>query len=182
MTVSNLFIGDERRNISEMVQAMDGLTLSQVCAMTGLEASTIQNWVKRNYVARPFGRSYYERQVARIFMIAALREVMPLDTIGELLTMINGDANDESDDIISEEKLYEFFCRLVQDCNDELPTVEETSEYIDELMIDYLDDTASPQAKILKDALTVMVFAYTSAEYKKLATGKLNQMKEEYKK
>ena len=36
-----------------LIQATDGLTLSQVCAITGLEASTVQNWVKRGFVARP---------------------------------------------------------------------------------------------------------------------------------
>ena len=53
-----------------IIRAGDGLTLSQVCSITGLEPSTIQNWVKRGYVARPVKKKYRERQLARILMIS----------------------------------------------------------------------------------------------------------------
>ena len=35
-----------------MIEAADGLSLGQVCAITGLEYSTVQNWVKRGFVDR----------------------------------------------------------------------------------------------------------------------------------
>ena len=43
-----------------MLNATGGLTLSQVCAITGLEGSTIQNWVKRGLVAKPVDKKYPE--------------------------------------------------------------------------------------------------------------------------
>lgn len=52
--------------LSPMISAADGLSLSQVCAITGLEPSTIQNWVKRNFVPHTIKKKYYARHVARI--------------------------------------------------------------------------------------------------------------------
>ena len=89
-----------------LIRATDGLTLGQVCAITGLEVSTIQNWVKRKFVPRPVEKKYHERQLARILLISALRDGMKIDAIGELMTMVNGDADDVSDDIISEALLH----------------------------------------------------------------------------
>ena len=40
-----------------LIRATDGLTLGQVCNLTGLEQSTVQNWVKRGFVAHPIGKS-----------------------------------------------------------------------------------------------------------------------------
>ena len=92
-----------------LIQAADGLTLSQVCALSRLEPSTIQNWIKRGYVPHPVGKKYRERHLARILLIAHLRESMPIERVGELLSYINGDTDDESDDIITEEALYDLF-------------------------------------------------------------------------
>ena len=91
-----------------MIQATDGLTLRQVCSITGLEPSTIQNWIKRGFVSHPVEKKYRERQLARILLISALRDCMKIDSIGELLTIVNGDTEDTSDDIISEEQLYDY--------------------------------------------------------------------------
>ena len=49
-----------------LIRATDGLTLSQVCTLSGLEPSTIQNWIKRGYVPHPVGKKYRERHLARI--------------------------------------------------------------------------------------------------------------------
>ena len=78
--------------IRPLIRATDGLTLSQVCSITGLEGSTIQNWVKRGFVSRPEQKKYRERQLARILLISSLRDCMPLDRIGTLMALVNGDA------------------------------------------------------------------------------------------
>ena len=97
-----------------MIKAASGLTLSQVCAITGLETSTIQNWVKRGFVAHPEAKKYGERHLARIMMISMMRDAMQIDDVGELMRLINGDATDESDDLIPEIELYDLFCAVVR--------------------------------------------------------------------
>ena len=46
--------------LRSMLQITGGLSLSQVCRITGLQTSTIQNWVKRSYVPKPEKKKYYE--------------------------------------------------------------------------------------------------------------------------
>lgn len=62
-----------------------GLQLSQLTEMTGLSASTIQNWVKRGWVSKPVNKKYGPLQVARILLINLLRPAMQLDKIAALL-------------------------------------------------------------------------------------------------
>ena len=44
--------------LTSIFRVTSGITLSQVCEITGLKAGTIQNWVKRGYVNSPIGRKY----------------------------------------------------------------------------------------------------------------------------
>lgn len=90
-----------------------GLLLSQVSELTGLGASTIQNWVKRGWVSRPVGKKYGELQVARILLINLLRPAMQLEEIVKLLVFINGRVDDRSDDIIPEPELYSLLCSAI---------------------------------------------------------------------
>ena len=107
-----------------MIQATDGLTLRQVCSITGLEGSTIQNWIKRGFVSHPIEKKYRERQLARILLISSLRDCMKIDNIGSLLHIINGNADDTGDDIISEEQLYDYLCEIIGNADSGTLTLE----------------------------------------------------------
>ncbi len=159
-----------------LIKATDGLTLSQVCAITGLEASTIQNWVKRGFVAHPVQKKYHERQLARILLISSLRDSMRLESIGELMAMINGSADDESDDIISEERLYDYFCEIIRRNNKSSFSVDEIPGIVEEVISDY-NSAAENAGERLKSALTVMVYAHTAAQYKQRAEKLFKNMK-----
>ena len=89
-----------------------GLTLSQVSSVTGLESYTIQNWVKRGFLAGPKNKRYDMEQVCRIININLLKGALPLEQICSLLSYINGDLTDESDDIIDDTLLYFMFVKL----------------------------------------------------------------------
>ena len=160
-----------------LIKATNGLTLSQVCAITGLEQSTIQNWVKRGFVARPVNKKYHERQLARILLISSLRDAMKIDTIGELMGLVNGSANDESDDIISEDKMYDYFCAAVAKTENAIPSLEEIPDLVDKTVSEYKEPCSGAKQK-LKNALCVMVFAFSSAKYKQRAEELFASMKE----
>ncbi|MBR1810807.1 MAG: DUF1836 domain-containing protein [Clostridia bacterium] len=161
-----------------LIHATDGLTLGQVCAITGLEPSTVQNWVKRRFVAHPVGKKYRERQLARILLISALRDCMKIDSIGALMAMVNGSADDESDDIIPEERMYDYLCAIIGQIGGNAPAVDAVPRLVQQVTADY-DPPDEIAAKRLHDALTVMVCAYTAAQYKKEAELKFRRMKEE---
>ena len=142
--------------IRGMIEITGGLSLSQVCTITGLQSSTIQNWVKRSYVPHPENKKYYERHMSRILLINSLRESMNIEDVGELMALINGDTDDESDDIISESKLYDYFCKAIKNVDVERLNEKEIEEIIDQI----IKDEDSAYSERLNDALKVMVSTY----------------------
>lgn len=147
-----------------LIRATDGLTLSQVCSMSGLESSTIQNWIKRGYVPHPVGKKYRERHLARILLITELRESMQIDRVGALLRYVNGDADDESDDIIKEEALYDLFCDIAQDLRDDPVSPDQIGERVKSFLDDSVETADSAK---LVTALTVMAYTYMANRYKR---------------
>ena len=89
-----------------------GLTLSQVSSITGLEPYTIQNWVKRKFLAPPQGKRYNMEQVCRLININILKGTMPLEEIIHLMRYLNGDLISEEDDLVDDTMLFFFFVRL----------------------------------------------------------------------
>lgn len=147
-----------------LIRATDGLTLSQVCNISGLEPSTIQNWIKRGYVPHPVRKKYRERHLARILLITELRESMQIDRVGVLLRYVNGDADDESDDIIKEEALYDLFCDIAQDLTKDPVSPDQIGERVTSLLDDSVETADSAK---LATALTVMAYTYTANRYKR---------------
>ena len=162
--------------VRALIQATDGLTLSQVCAITGLEPSTVQNWVKRGFVPHPVKKKYHERQLARILLISALRESMQIDRIGELMARVNGSADDTGDDIVSEEQLYDYLCGAIGQA--EALTLANIPQTVQAVTADYTGPKPG-SAQRLRFALCAMVSAYTAAQYKQAAEQWMEQMKEE---
>lgn len=143
-----------------MIEITGGLSLGQVCTITGLQPSTIQNWVKRSFIPHPENKKYYERHLSRILLISALRDCMNIDEIGELMILINGDTDDESDDIVSESSLYDYFCKAIRHMDQK----ELNDEYIEETILNILKDREEVHQEKLLPALKVMVYAYVSGK------------------
>ena len=106
---------EEADHIANQFQAMflaGGLTLSQVSSITGLEAYTIQNWVKRGFLTPPINKRYDMEQLCRIISINMLRGSLTLEQICSLMGHVNGNLADEGDDLIDDAVLYFMFVRL----------------------------------------------------------------------
>ncbi len=106
---------DEASRIQERFAAMflgGDIVLSQVVGITGLESYAVQNWVKRGFLSPPQRKRYSQRQLCRIININMLRSALPMERICGLLAYVNGDLDDESDDIIDDSQLYFMFVRL----------------------------------------------------------------------
>lgn len=163
--------------IHPSIRATNGLTLAQVCTVTGLEQSTIQNWIKRGWVAHPENKRYGEYQLARIMIINMLRASMQLDNIAWLLRFVNGEADDRGDDIIPDSVLYTHLCVIAERCEaNDVIRPEEVKAVVTEALSDY--DEAYPGAKEkLTEALTVMALAFIASEIKKDAEQQFEQLK-----
>lgn len=119
-----------------------GLLLGQIREMTGLDASTVQNWIKRGYASPPKKKKYTADQTARILIINALRGGLRLDLIVKLIEHINGRTVGRSDGAISDSELYDMFCRLSAKLQRDMymPT-----ERIKELILKLCGDIENPE-------------------------------------
>lgn len=143
-----------------------GLSLSQVRDITGLESSTIQNWVKRGWVARPVEKRYQKMHLIRIILINSIRGAIMLERIPKIMEYINGIVEDESDDIITDSELYNKFCKIIYEC-DKAKTVDadEIKNIISSVLCDYTGPFEDSKQR-LQNALLIMVLAFLSARLK----------------
>lgn len=155
-------ICDRIADYTPLIRAADGLTLGQVCTLSGLEPTTIQNWIKRGYVPHPVSKKYSERHLARILLISKLRECMPIERVGALLTFINGDTDDVSDDIITEERLYDVFCELAQTIDKGQLSLNRVGEVAEAAAGSLADIPDSDREKIIR-ALRIMAHVYAAS-------------------
>ena len=151
--------------IEMLLEATGGLSLSQVCAVTGLEDSTIQNWVKRGWVEHPVGKKYEEVHVARILIINALKECIKLEHIAKLMNYVNGDNDDEV--VIKESTLYNYLCEaLVQSGQSTDNSKSGIEAVIDNVIKDYNEQNPDARTRIRK-ALILMMFACVCTDVKR---------------
>lgn len=139
-----------------------GLTLSQVSSITGLEAYTIQNWVKRGFLAGPQNKRYNMEQVCRIIIINMLKGCLPLDQICSLMSYINGSLTDESDDIIDDTELYFKFVSLAARAR-YIGGTKEWGEAIAEVMASYEEPYPGARDKIIQ-VLRIMLTAWVASK------------------
>ncbi len=151
--------------ISPVLEATGGLTLSQLSKLTGLEGTTIQNWIKRGWVSSTKGKKYDKQQVLRILLINMLRNAMKLDDIVKLMEYVNGDVEDTSDDIVAEDLLYNILCRIIFKAEDEGAFVPEIVEELVAQEVDEYKDEITDVQKLRK-AMYVMIMAYRSGYLK----------------
>ena len=153
--------------IEMLLEATGGLSLSQVCAVTGLEGSTIQNWVKRGWVEHPIGKRYEEVHIARILIINALKECIKLEHIAMLMSYVNGLAQDGSEAIIKESTLYNYLCEaLRQSAQSDDHSKSGVETIINNVIRGYTDPNPDSRIRIRK-ALTLMIFACVCTDVKR---------------
>jgi DNA-binding transcriptional MerR regulator len=158
---------DDRHEVERVLTSLfsmtGGIFLSQLSDLTGMPAATLQNWVKRGYVSSPVDRKYSMRQTTRIIHIALLRQTMPMEDIVSLLSSINNNLADESDDLIDDSKLYFYFSDILLHLPGELFFDREgLLELIAERTSDF-ELSNKTQRDCLTRVLCVMVQAYAAS-------------------
>jgi len=162
--------------IGMLLDATGGLSLSQVCAVTGLESSTIQNWVKRGWVAHPEGKKYEEVHIARILIVNALKECIKLEHIALLMSFVNGPPGDQGAGIIKESELYNFLCDALEQMGQANDSSRGGAENVVETVIkDYTGPKPDSRARVRK-ALTLMIFACVCTDVKRRTEAMMEQI------
>lgn len=169
LTFNNIAADNCFSLIAPLLSITKGLTLAQVRELTGLETSTIQNWIKRGWVKNPEEKRYGEEQTMRIILINMMRGSMQLEQIAYLMSYINGSVEDRSDDILPDRELFNILCSIIYEC--EQKSVYETNE-IDATIKSHMekvtlrDDVSKTK---LRTALRAMVLAILSTRMRDLA-------------
>lgn len=164
--------------LSPIFSVTKGLTLSQLRELTGLESSTIQNWVKRGWIANPDGKRYGERQTVRIILINMLKGSMQLEKIAEIMEIINGNVEDVSDDIIPDIELYNHLCSIICACEKAGGFSLENLKHIVKNEITSYNPKNEKSRDIVFQALLTISLGVISADIKKLAENEFIVLKE----
>ena len=151
-----------------------GIVLSQVTGITGLEAYMVQNWVKRGFLSPPERKHYSLKQLCRIININMLKNVLPMERIVGLLSYINGDLEDESDDIIDDSRLYFMFVRLAAQAT-AMNTPQGRDECIEKELSSYREPVPGAKERVAK-VLVIMLTAWASAQLRQSAEQMLQEL------
>ena len=169
---------EDAANIPEQLSSMflaGGIVLSQVASVTGLEPYTIQNWVKRGFLAPPQKKRYDLEQLCRIITINMLKSALPLEDICGLLEYINGDLDDESDDLIDDSKLYFLFLRLAA-YHRQMQNPAGRDEYMKKILDEYEEPVPGARERVEK-VLRIMLTAWAASQLRQAAEKMVSDLK-----
>lgn len=154
----------------------DGVMMGEIRSISGIDTSTLQNWVKRHWVENSRLKKYDIDQVAHILIINMLRSCMQLDRISFLIRYINGNIETKGDDIIRDSILYDYICRIIDRLteNDCVP-VQKVRQYISEVISDY-EEKIGGARKRLENALEIIIVAYYASLMKQRADAMLEEL------
>lgn len=146
--------------LNKIFYITDGIMLTQIRDISGIDGTTLQNWTKRGWVANSKLKRYNKDQVAHILIINMLRSCMQLDRIAFLIRYINGAVDDNADDIIRDSELYDYICRILDKLHEgDSCNTDGIKRCISEVTAEYVEKVTGAR-KRLEKALEIIVFAY----------------------
>ncbi len=152
--------------LNKIFYITDGIMLTEIREISGIDGTTLQNWTKRGWVANAKLKRYDKDQVAHILIINMLRACMQLDRIAFLIQYINGSVTDRGDDIVSDSLLYDYICRILDRLMEGGPcNPDGIRTCISEITSSY-EERVTGARKRLEKALEIIVFAYYASVIK----------------
>ena len=146
---------DKTRQQFDSLFLAGGLSLGQVSNITGLEPYAIQNWVKRGFLSAPKAKRYDKEQVCRIILINMLKGTLALEQICQMMSYINGNLTDESDDLIDDAVLYFMFVRLAARAR-HIGGTEQWDEAVESVLADYQETIPGARERVRKVLRTML--------------------------
>ena len=152
----------------------DKIMLAQIREITGIDGTTLQNWLKRGWVGTPNKKSYTKEHLARILIINMMRDTMQLSRIIFILQYVNGKS--EEDKIVKESVLYGYICKVLDRLSE---NGEISGAGIDGIISDVLSDYNEPVSgakRRLSVGVKVITITYYSALIKAEAEAILDSL------
>ncbi len=169
---------DRPEAMQEQIRSMflaGGMVRSQVATVTGLEPHAVQNWVKRGFLAPPVDKRYTCRQFCRILIINMLKNALPMEKICGLLSYINGNLDDESDDSIDDTQLYFAFLQVAAAYSGEISEHKTLNECIRNSLSDYREPIPGAKERV-EQVLEIMLVAWWASQLQNKAQNMLAQL------
>ena len=162
--------------LSKVFFISEGVMLSQIREVSGIDGSTLQNWTKRGWVANAQLKRYGVDQVAHILLINMLRSCLQLDRIAWLLHYINGSVEDRSDDIITASDLYDAICQTLDYLHAEPEcTIDSIRPMIERAIVDYEEPVEGAKER-LTNALEIIIGSYCASMIKRIVDAKIKTL------
>ena len=169
---------EEAEHIEDIFSALflaGGIAMAQVSVITGLEAYTVQNWIKRGLMTPPQGKKYTLRQLCRIININMLKGVLPMERVCDMLHYVNGRLDDESDDAIDDSQLYCMFVKLAAKIR-ELTNEQEQKVMLQKVMENYREPFPGAKQRV-EQVLQIMLTAWAAGRMRMAAERMLDELK-----
>ncbi len=182
-TIPGTVLRGPRADVEASIRQIEGMFLgggmirSQLASVSGVEAHDIQNWVKRGFLSNPVNKRYSIQQFSRIVTINMLRSAMTMDKICSLLTYVNGELDDESDDLIDDRTLYFMFLRLAARAR-HIGGQDSWDTAIADILKDYAEPVPGAKKRI-DQVLRIMLTAWIGVRTIQKAEQMLLDLKEE---
>lgn len=162
--------------LDKIFYIQNGIMLANIRDISGIDGSTLQNWVKRGWTGNAVNKKYTKDQLSRILLINMMRSSIQLEKIDALLHYINGDIDRTDDDIIPESKLFDFVCRAVEAVSAETVYDKEMLKaFIAGMTADYPEAFAGARER-LNNVILIIVTAYASSVLTEEANSGLQNM------
>ncbi len=160
----------------------DGIMLAQIREITGVDGTTLQNWLKRGWVPKPNNKCYGKEHLARILIINMMRDTMQLSRVDFVLRYINGDIDNCEDDIIEESMLYDYICRTMTAISDENSQgFNAIGDVVEDVLADYREKYSGARRR-LATGLTIIVTSCYASLVKAVADGIVDELDESKRK
>jgi hypothetical protein len=118
--------------------------------------------VKRQLLPAPVNKRYDLNQLCRILTINMLKKVLPMERITGLLSYINGELDDRSDDIIDDSRLYFLFVKLAARAR-HIGGTETWDDALLQVTEDYREPVPGARNKLIA-VLRIMLTAWVAAQ------------------
>lgn len=160
--------------LNKVFYITNGIMLSQIREISGIDGTTLQNWVKRSWVGNPKKKTYDKEQLARILIINMMRDTMQLSRVIFLFTYVNGE--EEQDRIITESQFYDYICKTLEHiASPESAGLNDLDDVIDGVLSDYAETTAGAKRR-LANGVRIVVITYYAALIKAVADDTIDSL------
>ncbi len=160
--------------LNKVFYITNGIMLGQIREISGIDGTTLQNWVKRGWVGNPTKKTYDKEQLARILIINMMRDTMQLSRVIFLLTYVN--VEDERDRIVTESQFYDYICQTLERvASPDSAGLNDLEPMIENVLAEYEEVSAGAKRR-LAAGIRIVVITYYAALVKSVADDTLDAL------